>query len=321
MGPTFSDREPSPGAAAFSLVEMLVSLTVVVVITVLTSSVISQATRMWQRTSHRIDAWQEARTAFERLTRHLGQATLQPYLDYDDPVAPTRYDRHSDLHFILGPAGSDPLPGTSGTGQAIFFQAPAGVVADHAHYEGLEGLLNAVGYYVEYGTAPRPDLINTPASRRYRLRETVFPAEANRVYGGGNAWLADAAGYSEVVADNVIALIVRPRSSGGADGVDLSADYTRDTRAPFIGAQPESSHQLPPIVEVTLIALSEESARRLESGPEPPAVIAEAFRERFRQSHRYAEDLAAVREALREAGLEFWVFESAVMIGEARWQP
>jgi uncharacterized protein (TIGR02599 family) len=78
---------------AFSLVEMLVAIAVFCIMLALVFSVVNHTSGVWRRSSDKIQAFQEARLAFEALTRNLSQATLNSYLDYDSVESPTRYLR------------------------------------------------------------------------------------------------------------------------------------------------------------------------------------------------------------------------------------
>ena len=112
--------------AGFTILEVMVASAVFVLLLGLLMSTISQTSTVTRRATEKVSAFQGARSAFELLTSKLSQATMNSYWDYDSPTTPTKYIRKSELHFVVGPAGQTPLPGTSGTGQAVFFQAPGG---------------------------------------------------------------------------------------------------------------------------------------------------------------------------------------------------
>ncbi len=58
-----------------------------------------------------IEAQSAARTGFDLLNRNLSQATLNPYWDYDNPLAPTVYLRQSDLQFVIRQNSQNPAYG------------------------------------------------------------------------------------------------------------------------------------------------------------------------------------------------------------------
>ena len=119
-------------AAAFTLVEMLVSMAILSLIVLVLISITSQTAKTWRYTSGKVEEFREARTAFETVTSRLRQATLNTYWDYDNATTPTRYERRSELRFISGPVERDLSIGTGPNGSAIthavFFHAPLGMV-------------------------------------------------------------------------------------------------------------------------------------------------------------------------------------------------
>ena len=194
-------------------------------------------------------------------------------------------------------------------GHAVFFQAPLGSVNDRSDYAGRDTLLNTCGYYVEFNSnAPlRPAFINAmtpvPAARcRYRLMELVEPSESFSLYGleaaaGGNGsyhamtWFSSLiypTGFSagggsrpvSVAAENIVALIILPRLSPGDEKVgnyndgSLSPSYLYDSTA---AAATQSTtdpnlnpkNQLPPVLQVTMVAVDEGSFARFEAAKPP----------------------------------------------------
>jgi uncharacterized protein (TIGR02599 family) len=159
----------------FTLVELLVSMTVVALLMGVLLQTVFQTQNIWTGARNRIEEFREARVAFESITRRLSQATLNSVWDYDNPTTPTRYQRYSDLHFVSGPSyktsGGQGLLQTvdKACGHAVFFQAPMGFAgqetggtAPSAAYDNMEELLNGWGFYVQY----RSDLPDRPAFMR-----------------------------------------------------------------------------------------------------------------------------------------------------------
>lgn len=241
-----SIRNPRHQRAAFTLVEILVSLAVLTILLLISAQVIGQVQSSWTASNARVSQFREARTAFDILTRNLSQATLNTYVDYDTNYltasgtatasAPTSYRRKSDLQFKCGPAaslvtgagaaGPEVLPG-----HAVFFQAPLGV-SHTPSLAGLDRLLCARGYFVQFSSDEffRPPFLPPGALRyRYRLMEFSPPAEENMIYSTGNAaaggasWFDTAGasltqsenpldvGSTRPVADNILTLIISPR--------------------------------------------------------------------------------------------------------------
>lgn len=261
-------RPPSPpvhpGRApqGFTLVEMIVAMGVLMMIMGLLFSIINQTSQLWRNTSGKISAFQEARTAFESITRNLSQATLNTYYDYTyDPsdtkkTNPIAYQRQSELHFICG-SGTTLLNDSTATWSgitpvrpthALFFQAPLGYISGTAT-PSLDRLLNAAGYYIEFNndTPARPKFLRTRSSPqyRYRLMRITQSADTNAIYkypaslgwptsNGSNGylgWFRDAVNNHQArpIASNIIALILAPKRSS-ADPLEIAPDYGYDSR-------------------------------------------------------------------------------------------
>ena len=101
---------------AFTLVELLVSMTVLIILVGILASLLHASQSLLASTTSQIQKFQEAREAFEVVTRRLSQATLNTYLDYFDQsgnartaantstFVPFQYGRQSELRFISGDA-------------------------------------------------------------------------------------------------------------------------------------------------------------------------------------------------------------------------
>lgn len=311
-------RESIP---AFTVLELLVAMTIFAVILILIFSVITQASATSRRTSERIQAFQDARVAFDNMTRYLSQATLNAYLDYDDPVQATRYLRKSELKFFVGTAGAAGVPGTAGTGGAVFFQTPMGYTTNPA-YAGMESLLVTCGYFVSFTTnnlipGHVSDAGNT---RRYRLMQMVVPTEQNKIYDTNlppKAWFGSFTNFATPIADNVIALILRPQDPGAAasEPPNNAFDYDSTLNA---GAdpQPVTSNQLPPVVQVTMVAIDESSARRIDGDP---SLIASELQGKFVNTTNFQTDLDELAAGLAAKKITYRVFSSAVPLRESKW--
>lgn len=235
---------------AFTLVEVLVSLTVLIVLLLVSAQVIGTVQSTWTASNARVSQFREARTAFDIITRNLSQATLNTYIDYDrsylgedvtrmSTTAPANYVRKSDLRFVCGDAADLAGGGSNSSlfpGHALFFQAPLGVAHDPA-YVGLDRLLCGRGYFVQFtDDSPFRPSVLPPAQPRYRYRLMEFspPAERNLIYpeltdgappiaNKSNQWFANAAytvgeqdqdlanrGLTRPIADNIVALVIAP---------------------------------------------------------------------------------------------------------------
>ncbi len=319
---------PNPGASmspkasrAFTLLEMLVATAVLVTMLFVVFSVITQTTSVWKRSANKIEAFQSARAGFDLVTGNLSQATLNTYLDYNNATNPTGYLRKSELKFFIGQNGASGLPGKSDTGQGVYFQAPVNFTQS-TNYSGLDSLLNTCGYYISFTTnASLPSHVAGKKNPyRYRLMQLLVPVESNSIYtASGNQWFTAFSSSPMPVADNVIALILRPQDPS-ADPPDISSSLTYDsTTGATVTNQPVTANQLPPVVQVTMVAIDENSAARYDTGSTPPTVIANALAGKFTTASGYADDLAKLESALLTAGIDCRIFTTAVPIRESKW--
>jgi len=371
---------------AFTLVELMVSVSIISLLMVVLASMVNQFSQTWRYTTRKIEGFQAARDGFESMTRKLSQATLNTYWDLyyvniGGRQAPTDFVRQSQLRFVSGPIARL-APDNGRFTHGVFFQAPLGVVEDHVALGPMNNLLNTWGYFIEEGndTLLRPSFLGdrVPVRRRSRLMELMQPAESMSVYdldpkgattfaGDQLRWFRTAVtGASRPVrsiAENVVGLIIWPKLAKGDESArldqgrsPLSPNYIYDSslltfKSPRFGtavspvylnegakltsttdlqdaAQINPKNQLPPIVQVTLIALDEQSAARLEDQPKGSAVedlskglfeVACSPGTRSNQETRYDQDLQEMQQRMVKAGLTYRVFTSDVVIRAAKW--
>ena len=200
------------GRSAFTLVELMISITILVILMLVVTQVIGIVQRNWVRSNARVSQFREARVAFDTLTRNISQATLNTY--WESASDPFRTDaagqqvtraranvRQSELQFVCGPT-TRLLTSASGSkenypGHAVFFQAPLGVTrlvaatGSQANTENMVNLLCGRGYFVEWGDDQpyRPPFLNqltsVPPRFRLRLMEYSPTSEMNRIYSDG----------------------------------------------------------------------------------------------------------------------------------------
>lgn len=301
--------------------ELLVAASILVLLLGLVFSVISQSSAIWSRSMDQIESFKGARMGFETITRNLSQATLNTYLDYDDAANPQNYLRKSELKFFVGTAGSGTLPGTANTGGLIFFQAPLGYTPDTT-YAGIESLLNTCGYFVSFTTNSSipSHVAHGKSPYRYRLMQLLVPAEKNLVYTSSDWFTTQSVTYAKPIVDNVIALIVRPQDPAALATELPNCQYTYDSTLNATATpQPITAHQLPPMVQLTLVAIDETSAKRIDNGATPPAVIASALENKFSDPAKYQADLDALSQALSTHHINYRIFSSAVPLRESKW--
>lgn len=334
---------------AFSLVELLVSAAIMAALLLILLAVSNQVSSIWRLTAGKIEQFRHSREAFDRISRRLSQATLNTYWDYDDPAAPSRYVRQSELRFLSGPTETLtglPPEGRRRPGHGLFFQATLGMAQPgQGDLAGLNSLLNTWGYFVEFGSNAdfRPAVLDAspvPPSYRFRLCELIQPADKVSLYDhtsgrnpdgtpkassyAGNDWFAPAANASgatrpvHVLAENVIALIILPKLSGDEDpsGTALAPNFTYDSTATRSDPALNPKNQLPPQVTLTMVALDENSAKRIEEGSSMPDLGLDGL---FLTASEYENDLNKLREKLTKLSLDFRIFTTTVPLREARW--
>lgn len=330
---------------AFTIIELLVAMAVLSVVVVLSTAAISGLSALTQRSTAKATAFQTARTAFGMLEGDLGRATLRSYWDYVDAggrflepanasgFEPSRYARNAGLHFLVGTSGDGVMPGTPGTGQAVCFQLPLGRAAEPGDYRGLPTILNEVGYFVDYrrdASLPPPFPQNT-GPYRYRLIRSVVPSEEVSIYAtrpGANAtdWVASLKlpTNEEILADNVVMLVVWPRKSPATDveGDELTTDFTYDSRRDVDrDPQPESANQLPPTARIVMVVVSEDVAARFCVSASPPPEIHGIFDGLFQSATEaaFVEDLQTLAERFAAKNIrDYRIFQTTVPLRESR---
>lgn len=326
----------------FTLVELLVSMAVLTLIMAMMFAVIGSLQRQTTRSTGNIEAFRAARNAFESITRRISQSTLNTYWAYDDPDQPTRYKRQSELRFASGSA-SDLIGDTSSDGgerftHSIFFQAPFGAFND-LDLQSLQSALNSWGYYVEYNSDQDdlPSTLGLTPKNRFRLMEMRQPSEELSVYSvtsgdpdtTSREWLTTPMEDSDLqhpLVDNVLALVLLPKLSSRDDPtglalVEANTEYLYDSSNEgqgSVNAFYSSLHQLPPIVEVTLVAIDEISAQRLEQSNDL-ADFKTLLRGLFQTPEDFESDLETLETELRARNLNYRVFSTEVPIQASKW--
>lgn len=285
-------------ARGFTLVELMVASSIIVLVFGTLLSVTDQTHRLMRSTSAKVEQFREARIAFESMTRRISQATLNTYWDYQYQTVsqtiggktvqvrmPVRYERGSELRFRSGRMAE--LNKTTGRNfqptHGIFFQAPNGFVENAEVNGSLDHLLNTWGFFVELNsdasTFPKFARDKVPSRERFRLMEVTEPSEELRVYQFQQPravdWFTQLLNGSDrparALADNVVALIILPKLARADEDTQnakgsspiLAPMYRYDSTQGTNDATLNSKHQLPPIIQVTMVAIDEPSAERL----------------------------------------------------------
>ena len=253
------------------------------------------------------------------------------------------------------------------SGQSVFFQAPAGYSnsTGPGGYASTQGLLNACSFFVEFGSNCQPSVFSAsaPVRYRYRLMQAIQPTEYNGIYGDregttpegptfaipintlpagwwGASLIAppsatDAKPAALPIAENVIALIIQPQSPalGGTNAALVSPDYQYNSRQGFpLGANPPlvqvlQSEQLPQILQLTMVAIDEASAVRLQAESatpsSPPTTIENALDpggvRLFTNPQNYLSDLQSLESSLIASHIRYQILTSTVTLRESKW--
>jgi uncharacterized protein (TIGR02599 family) len=348
---------PGSRGKAFTLIELLVSMVILTLILFVVLSVTTETTKLWRNSSAKIESFQNARLAFETITRSLSHASLNTYYDYYNNAyqshtqvaagdasngtsnlsgfVPFTYGRNSDLEFVSGKALlTTPVQVT----HSVFFQTPSGYTSpgNTSTYGSLGNLLNSVGFYVDFDNnlADRPaflsSLPNSPPIRyRYRLMEFLQPTESFSLYGTTfpdplHSWFTGAVtSNSFLLAENILALIILPRLPTDQLGTStLTNNYEYDSQTTWTGGtQPVAMNQLPPIVHVVLIAADEPSMARVQGTSTTAPNLGFSYNQLFQScgSGQLDSDLGTVSNALTQKHINFRIFSTDVVIEGAKW--
>jgi uncharacterized protein (TIGR02599 family) len=336
-------RRPSAGKRrdAFTLVEVMVTLGLLLIVLVTLLEFMDNVDRIWKSTA--TDPFAEAQDAFEMVVNHLANAELESYQDYADRTGAFRYGstpasftpdhltRRSDLDFVCGPGpGGQGWLAESGRVTAagcVFFVAPQGYTQADAHL-GLSRLLNALGYFVEFGDEDAAPAFILPATHRWRwrLKEIVQPSESLAVYAApaappapsSSAWLqplVQAGAAAPIVAENVIALIVLPERMPQDTAPPIAPEFSYDSRD---ASNPLTRNQLPPRLHVVLVAIDEASAQALalKNGTQPPPLISGNL---FNEAAQLPADLATLDASLSAQKIAHRIFQREIVLPAAAW--
>lgn len=416
---------PRRRLSGFTLVEILVSTTLVVAIMILMLGVVDQTQRLAQRSRSKTTQFQGARTAFDNMARRLSQATLNTYWRAQEMAigaekADFLFRRQSELQFISGPTtrilgGSnqisnlnEPVDENYPT-HSMFFTAPIGFTErtvpgrNYLEYRGLNAMLSAVGYFVEFGDdTDKPDFLKSlqptyPARLRYRLMEMIVPGERFNVYtrpqddprhsdprifdetGANGAyykglvntarrpidafvrpyWMKEALrrvdarpghrfAYARPMADNIVALIILPKvatkdrlnygsnpPTPDPNALELAPFYQFDSWRVLSGTtetHPVTSvkldnrsrdNLLPPIVQVTMVAIDEPSAIRMNLGITGKPQWTSGLFEKVEVEDDYRRDIRDLENKIKKdpkyPNVAYRIFTTDVVIRGSKW--
>jgi prepilin-type N-terminal cleavage/methylation domain-containing protein len=210
---------------AFTLLEMLVSMVVLALLVVTMTTLVDGAARLWRHSEGRTDACREARAALIVMARDLRNA-----------VAGTNA---SLIRFNLQSGAA-----STNHGSNIFFLASLPSSAQDAN---SKSDVCEVGYFLA--------LDRTPASTNQTLNLYRYFRDSNQTFSNlaaGTSFANIAAGEAgeELLARNVVGMTIKPVSAASGDWTDFA---------------PSSNAPLPAMIEITLTAIGQETAKKLEN--------------------------------------------------------
>lgn len=271
-------REPdSIPRLAFTLVELMVSMVVLICMVLMLGHMLSQTEKVWSQTEANKERMQNARALTDFIARELKAALL-----------PTdRLDKRS-LQFVLNPST---ISAAYRNRDALFWQAPV------ATERGL-GDVAEVGYFVKWDTTnpqnPKSQLCRffvNPGQPASGAPQTIEPDPDYLIYTAPNGWLSDGilesaapssgGGYEGLFAENVVGLWVKCLYYDGLpitknrDGVAFSnADFdSRQGYKPPDGSDNQrysatgviEDCMLPAAVDIGLVLLDTASAAKVRA--------------------------------------------------------
>jgi uncharacterized protein (TIGR02599 family) len=261
---------------------------------------------------------------------------LEPYQDFanssgtfrttsSSTFVPDHLTRRSDLDFICGPGtGTNGLLSASErttTSSAVFFLMRQGYSQTEAN-TGMSHLLNAMGYFIEFGNdSSAPSFLLPSIQRwRWRLKEVRQPAESLQVFAlaSSSAWvqqLTSSETTTPALAENIIALVILPERAASDSGTPLSSDFRYDSRD---SSNPLTRHQLPARLRVALMAIDETSAHVLaaQNGSNPPALVSANL---FQKATQLDADLASLDTTLTGKKIGHRLFQRVILLPTAAW--
>ena len=341
-------RTPASKTVAFSVLELLVAMTILSLLLALVLSMLNMTQATWRQVTSTSSQFREAGLAIETMRRRLRQAVLNTYYDYEreaPDLPPINYRRASELHYISGPT-KDIVSGVSARTyptHSVFFAAPFGFTSEKAKYETFSETMNAWGFFIEYGDdkADLPPFLRNIVTERFsfRLKEFRQPTEdlelfENAATAGNGAdtsatarqwyseWIRDSQHrYTRTLADNIVALVIMPmRSSGNSREPDTSIAplYQYDSRSGSSDPDAIGStlHLLPPLLRVTVVAFDQETLTRIGLDSNPPEIIDQQW---FKRAERYDEDIKKMEESFNEDRYGFRIFTTVFPMRAGRW--
>ena len=209
----------------FTLIEMLVSLVVLALLVFAMTALVESATRLWRDNEGRTDACREGRAALAIMARDLRNAVAS------SNVTSIRFNLQS------GAAGTN-------YGSNVFFLASLPSAAQETN---SKSDVCEVGYFLALDRTPASTNRTLNLYRYFRSSGQTF---ANLAAGTLFVNITTGAEGEELLARNIVDMRINPISALTGEWTDFA---------------PSSDEPLPAIVEITLSAIGQDTANKLES--------------------------------------------------------
>lgn len=256
----------------FTLIEVLVSATILLVIVAVLTFVINEITRAWQRGEGRGERRRSARSLSDFIATEMQGALL--------PVETVSKAGQGNLQFVINPPAGQ-VPDDYRNADAAFWQAP---IATEASF----GDVAEIGYFVRWlktdaAPVPRPVLCRFFVNPSVKDSTGALAQNPDfLIYKNLNSWLSASlldsvapsekkSGYVGLFAENVVGLWLR---SYGLDGAELPRAFDSRTGYPFTvqytdgtGTKQTKTEQryLPAVVTVSIAQLDSRLAVRMDA--------------------------------------------------------
>ena len=137
--------------------------------------------------------------------------------------------------------------------------------------------------------------------------------------------------FTRPIAENILALVISPRLArvgrNEAETYKIAPSYNFDsTSTGAVGGGDDefgpqgTQHLLPPLLQVTMVALDSRGGERLSFDTQLQSEVAQMVTSRFNSAASYATDLKALEDDLIEKRLAYRVFTSAIPLRQSRWR-
>ncbi len=209
---------------AFTLVEMLVSMVVLALLVIAMTALVDGATKLWRDNEGRTDACREARAALVIMARDLRNAVASTNADF--------------IQFNLQSGSA-----STNYGSNVFFLAS---LPSSAQDTNSKSDVCEVGFFLALDRTPASTNRTLNLYRYFRSSNQTFSNLANETL---FANIATGAAGEELLARNVVGMRITPVSANAGDWTDFA---------------PSSNASLPAVIEITLIAIGQDTAKKLE---------------------------------------------------------